>query len=203
VARDARVRDFLEPARARAYLPFPISPFASVVLRAHAGGDNIIARSREVVAALDPGLPIYDAGTVRAATEREMAEEALVARLVLLFAVLAALLAAVGLYGVVSTQAAERRRELGIRAALGARPRQLVAAMTTQAMWLAVSGLAAGLVSSLWLTRFVSSRLYGVDRLDLASFGAAAAGALAVALIAAAVPARRAGRVDPIIALRH
>ena len=203
VARDAKVRDFLEPARARAYLPFPISPFASVVLRAHAGSDDIIARSREAVSALDPSLPIYDAGTVRAATEREMAEEALVARLVLLFAGLAALLAAVGLYGVVSMQATERRREFGIRVALGARPGQLVAAMTGQAIRIALAGLAAGLLSSIWLTGFLASRLYGVERLDMPSYGAAAAAALALAVVAAAAPARRAGRVDPIIALRH
>ena len=203
VARDAKVRDFLEPARPRAYLPFPISPFTSVVLRVHAGSDSVIAQSREVVAALDSGLPIYDAGTVRAATEREMAEEAVVARLVLLFAALAALLAAVGLYGVVSMQATERRREFGIRVALGARPGQLVAAMTAQAIRLAVAGLVVGLLASAWLTQFLASRLYGVERLDMLSYGAAAAAALAVALMAAAVPARRAGRVDPIIALRH
>lgn len=203
VAGDAKVRNFLDPARPRVYLPFPISPFASGVLRANGSPDDVVARAREVVAAIDPELPIYDASTVRSATEREMAEEALVARLVLLFALLAALLAAIGLYGVVAMQVTERRRELAICAALGAGRTQLVAAITTHAVRLAAAGLAVGLVSSVWLTRFVNSRLYGIERLDVVSFGVAAMSAIAIALVAAAIPAQRAGRVDPAAALRN
>lgn len=203
VVADAKVRNLLEPARPMAYFPFPGSPFASVVLRVSSDSAGIVARARDVVSALDPGLPIYDAGTLRAATEREMAEETLVARLVLLFAALAALLAAVGLYGVASLQATERRREFGIRMALGARPGQLVASMAGQAIRVALTGLAAGLLSSIWLTGFLANRLYGVERFDMPSYGVAAAAALALSVVAAAAPARGAGRVDPSIALRH
>lgn len=203
VARDARIRDFVEPAPSRLYVPFTISPFASAVLRAEGDSAGVIAAARQAVTSLDAGLPIYDAGTLRDATEREMAEESLIARLVLVFAGMAVLLAAVGLYGVVATDVVQRRREFGIRVALGATSRALVRSVTVQALHLGLAGTLAGLLLSLWLTGFVSARLYGVDRVDVVSLGAAALVALTVAVVAAANPARRASHIDPAVALRH
>jgi len=118
------------------------------------------------------------------------------------FALLALVLASVGLYGVLSYSVSQRRRELGVRAALGASPRDLVAIVVREGMTVAVAGLAAGLAGAALVTRFMREALFGVQPLDAASFMAAPLLLLAVAAIACVLPASRAASTDPARALR-
>ena len=123
--------------------------------------------------------------------------------LLALFSGLALALAAVGIYGVVSCAVTSRTREMGIRMALGAERRDVLAMVLRQAALLAAAGLAAGLAASLALTRFLSSLLFEVHTTDLATLAAIAALLIAVALGASYLPARRAASVNPTVALRY
>jgi putative ABC transport system permease protein len=116
--------------------------------------------------------------------------------------VTALLLAAVGVYGLISYSVAQRTREIGIRVALGARPRQVVSPIVREGMTLASIGVALGLVGSIAATRLISSFLFGVAPTDPLTFSAVAVLLLAVALLASYIPSRRALRVDPLTALR-
>ena len=118
------------------------------------------------------------------------------------FAASAVLLAALGLYGVLSHAVSQRRREIGIRMALGARAQDVLAQVLRNAMAMILIGLAAGLLGALALTRVVTSLLFQVSALDPAAFLVAGLGMTAVGLLAALVPASRAARVDPVTALR-
>jgi putative ABC transport system permease protein len=122
--------------------------------------------------------------------------------LMLVFAAVALLLAAVGIYGVMAYTVAQRTQEIGIRVALGATPGSVLSMVVRQGMQLVGLGLAVGLAASLLLTRLVSSMLYGISATDVPTFAAIAAVLAAVALIAIIIPARRATRVDPMLALR-
>jgi putative ABC transport system permease protein len=122
--------------------------------------------------------------------------------LVGIFAVLALLLAAIGLYGVTSYSVDQRTRELGIRVALGAQRREVLRLVLSQGARLAVAGLVAGTVAALALTRFMATLLFGVGARDPLTFAAVGLLLLAVSLVASFVPAHRATRVDPVIALR-
>jgi putative ABC transport system permease protein len=122
--------------------------------------------------------------------------------LLAVFAAAAALLAAVGIYGVMSYAVSRRSREIGVRMALGARPGEVLRLIVGQGMGVAAAGAAAGLAAALVLTRLMRSLLYGVPPTDLATYAAVAAGLLVIALVASYVPARRAARIDPATALR-
>jgi ABC-type antimicrobial peptide transport system permease subunit len=118
------------------------------------------------------------------------------------FAVAALLVTGVGLYGVLSYTVAQRTRELGVRAALGARRSDLIVLVLRQGMTVVIAGSAAGLVASLWTTRFMATLLYGVTPRDWLTYATVPAVLLAVAAVACYVPARRAARLDPLRALR-
>jgi putative ABC transport system permease protein len=119
------------------------------------------------------------------------------------FAALALLVAGVGLFGVLSYVVAQRTRELGIRAALGARPQDLIRLVLRQGMGTTIAGLAVGLVAAALLMRFLTTRLYGVSAADVPTYVGVPALLLAVAAAACIVPARRAARLDPLRALRQ
>jgi ABC-type antimicrobial peptide transport system permease subunit len=119
------------------------------------------------------------------------------------FAALAAILAAAGIYGVISYAVSQRVQEVGIRMALGAQRRQVAAMVVAQGLKPVLAGVAAGAAGSFALTRFLSSQLYGVSPADPATLAASCLGLVLVALLACYVPARRASKVDPITALRH
>jgi putative ABC transport system permease protein len=118
------------------------------------------------------------------------------------FAAAALIVTGVGLFGVLSYTVAQRTRELGLRAALGARRRDLVALVLRQGLTIVLGGVAVGLLGSLWLTRFVTTLLYGVDGRDGLTYAATAAIVISVAVLACVAPARRAARLDPLRALR-
>jgi len=119
------------------------------------------------------------------------------------FAVLSLLLAALGLYGLLMRIVVRRTREIGIRMALGADRRSVLRAVLREALVLTALGLLAGIAASAYLTRFLAGMLYGVGRMDAWTLAETAAVLVAVALVATFLPARRATRVDPIVALRH
>ena len=119
------------------------------------------------------------------------------------FGILALVLAGIGIYGVLSYTTRQRTHEIGIRMALGAEPRDVMKLVLRQGVMLALLGLGIGLAASLVLTRALSSQLFGVTATDPLTFAAVATVLLAVALLACYIPARRAMRVDPMVALRH
>jgi putative ABC transport system permease protein len=120
-----------------------------------------------------------------------------------LFGVVALILAAVGIYGVMDQAVRQRTRELGVRVALGARPADLLSMVLAQSMRVAVAGLAIGLLAALGLSRLVASLLYGIGATDPETFVATPALLATVAMLASYVPARWAMKVDPMVALRH
>lgn len=183
-------------------LPNSWSSQSSLILTATAGRDHITTEVRRALAGIDPNVPVYRASTIGSAIREQMAEERLLARLLGILSVLAAGLATAGLYGVVAWTVAERTRELGIRIAMGADPRELVGWVARQALWLALLGIAVGLGASIVVSGALERLLFGVDRFDLATWATAASLVLVVSVMAAAHPAVRAAAVDPVDALR-
>jgi putative ABC transport system permease protein len=176
-------------------------PQMSLILRAPDAPSLISAARREVLA-LDRNLPVYDVRTMDQALSNSVARTRLSMWLMGAFALMGLLLAASGIYGVVSYTVTQRRHEIGVRRALGAQTRDVLRLIVGQGMRLALIGVALGLVASFGLTRLMSNLLV-VDATDPLTFGAIALLLLLVSLVAAFIPARRATKVDPLVALRH
>jgi putative ABC transport system permease protein len=155
------------------------------------------------LASLDPGLAFAEVHTLAEEVDDSAAPERLTAALATIFALFAALLAAIGLYGLLACAVAERQREIGIRMALGARPRAIASLVGGQALLLVAAGVALGLAGALLAAPLANSLLYGVGPADPASMIAAAVFVTLVAALAALIPATRAARVDPADALRQ
>jgi ABC-type antimicrobial peptide transport system permease subunit len=156
----------------------------------------------EAVRAVEPGLPVYAAGTVRDLVEARLIEQRVVGRLAGALGAVGLLLAALGLYGLLSFTVHERRREIGVRAALGAPAWQLRSRVVGRGVALTVGGLVAGLLLAAWVTRYVESRLFGVEALDPPTYAFGALVLLLVAVAASGLPAIRATRISPVEVLR-
>ncbi|MBV9924261.1 MAG: ABC transporter permease [Acidobacteria bacterium] len=176
----------------------------SLTVRARgAGAESLVGAVREEVRALDRELPIYDVKTLGKVVADSTAYRRVSMFLMAGFAVAALLLAGVGLYGVVSYAVTERTREIGVRVALGAQRRDVVRLVVRHGMLLTLLGLAVGLACALALTRLMTGLLYEVSAADPGVYILVALLLAAVALLACLVPARRATKVDPMVALRY
>jgi len=157
---------------------------------------------REAMRAVDPEEYVAEPRPLSALVDSSVARHEFATTLLGLFAVAALLLATTGIYGVMSYLVSRRTHEIGIRMALGARSSDIVRYVVRQGFVLAAAGAAAGLVGAFALSRYVESLLFGVSATDAATFAAGPVALLAVALVASLVPARRAAKVDPTVALR-
>ena len=153
--------------------------------------------------ALDPLLPVYNVRTLPEIVDEAVSPKRLTMFLLAFFALGALVLAAVGLYAVMSYAVAQRRHEIGIRLALGAQGKDILTLVLTQGLVLTLVGLALGLAGALAVTRVMASILYGVSATDPLVFGGVALLLAAAALLACFIPARRATKVDPMVALRY
>jgi predicted permease len=158
---------------------------------------------RAVVRNIDPDLPMIDIRTQEEQINANMQIERMFAALTSGFGVLALALACVGIYGIMAYSVANRRNEIGIRLALGAKPGQVRGMILRESSALAIAGIAVGAAAALGMTRLVKSMLYGIQPYDLATLTAGVLLLLAVALAASWIPARRAASVQPMEALRH
>lgn len=175
----------------------------TLVLRTPLDPLSLVSAVRKQVTDLDKNLPLYGVQTMDDVLSEEVATQRFNAGALAGFAGLAALLAAVGIYGVMAYAVGQRTHEIGVRMALGAGPQNVLRMVLQQGLLLALIGVALGVAASFALTRLMSSMLFGVKPSDPATFAGVAIVLLTVALAACWIPARRATRVDPVIALRY
>jgi putative ABC transport system permease protein len=196
---------FLPYLQTRRYLEKADSPFSYMTLVARTDGDAaaLAPPIRAVVASMDRRVPVSQVQTMEDVVAQSTAAPRFYLLLLGAFAAVAVLLAAVGIYGVMSYSVSRRTNEIGIRMALGAQPAEVRRLVVGQGMVLALAGAALGMVGALGLTRLMSGLLYGVRASDPATFLAACGFLVAVALAASYFPARRASRINPLAALRH
>jgi predicted permease len=179
------------------------SPAVALLVRAGRDPEPLIATVRDQVQQLDRNMPIRGAGTVQQTIAAGLWAPRMGAALLSIFGGLALTLAMIGVYGVMSYSVAQRTQEIGIRMALGAQTGDVLWLVLRQGMGLALSGAALGLTIALLLGRVVSGLLFGISGSDPLTLAAVTGALTAVALLACYVPARRAARVDPLVALRY
>jgi putative ABC transport system permease protein len=166
-------------------------------------GPSPVEDTRLAVLSADPGVSIFRVKTLRAQAEDSLVRERLLATVSGSFGGLALLLAMLGLYGLMSYAVAQRTAEMGIRMALGARRERIVWMTLRETLWLAGAGIALGVPMALWLSRYAKALLFGVAAVDPVTLAGAVGALAATAALAGYLPARRASRVDPMVALRY
>jgi Acidobacterial duplicated orphan permease len=204
VARDSRVRSLNEGATPFFYLPYLQRYEPNMILEVRTAGDPaaVVPIVRREIAALDRDLPVQ-VQTMEEALGLSLLPQRVGATLLGVFSVLGLVLASIGLYGVVAYAVTQRTRELGIRLALGAETRDIYRVVIRQGMSLMIVGVTIGIAVALLLTRLVRGLLFGVSPADPLTLGVVVAILTVVALLASYVPARRATRVDPLVALHE
>ncbi|MEO5821819.1 MAG: FtsX-like permease family protein, partial [Vicinamibacteraceae bacterium] len=203
-ARQGRLREAIEH---RFYTPItqPAAPIGSAVLIVRPRGDGaaVLGEVRRVIQQAEPRMAIVRATTVDESIARRIGQDRMMAQLAIAFGIVASLLAAIGLYGVLSYGVARRTQEIGVRKALGAGHGRLMAMILRETGWLLLAGLVVGGALAAAAVQLIASRLYGLSPADPATFAAAIAALAVVAVVAAWLPAYRASRVDPLVALRQ
>jgi putative ABC transport system permease protein len=199
--RQFRLADQATPHMYGAWAQRPLDEL-TVVMRSSAPPATVLANARDVVRSLDAQLPLYDVKPLDELVRTSVAQRRFYAALLATFAALALTLAAIGIYGVIAYSVQQRRRELGIRMALGASAERVVAMVIRQGLSLAVVGAMIGLIGASLLTRVLSGQLFGVSATDPVTFAGASATLIVIALVACVVPSRRAVGVDPASAIR-
>jgi putative ABC transport system permease protein len=186
------------------YVPFVQNPLGGigVALRAQGDASSLSSAVRSEFHAIDPSLPV-EIQPMSTVINQSVTEPRFRTTLLGLFGAVALLLAAIGIYGVISYNTGLRTREIGIRMALGAQRREILRLIVTQVFLLAATGVALGLAASLGLTQYLKSLLFQVSAMDAMTYAVVATLMVAVALAACYMPARRAMRVDPMVALRY
>jgi putative ABC transport system permease protein len=182
---------------------YPSMQIMHVVLRSANDAASVTGSVREAINKLDPDLPMAKVTTLTNLVDDSLAQPRFSMLLLSAFGAIALLLACLGMYGVISYSVAQRTQEIGIRLAVGARPRQVLAMILGQGARLAGLGVAIGLLAALAVTRIMASFLYGVRATDPITFAGVTLLLIVVALLACYLPARRATRVDPLIAIRY
>jgi putative ABC transport system permease protein len=177
-------------------------PFTTVAVRSGLPQASVVALLKAELAAVDPDLAFGDINPLETEVRGSLAEARFRTLLIGLFAALAVALAAIGLYGLISYTVAQRTREIGIRVALGAAPRQVLLPSVTDGVVLALAGIACGLVAAVAAGRALSAFVFGVGTSDPLTLAGVSALLLLVAAAASYLPSRRALKVDPIVALR-
>ena len=204
VAADAKYEKLSEPPLPFLFLPLLQNYQSDVVLhlRTVDRPASALPAVRSLVRGLDPNLPLFEVQTMDEHLAEELISQRIGSRLLGSLGVLALLLSGVGLYALGAFSVAERRREIGVRMALGATPRQLAATFVIGGLRLAGAGMAAGLATALAIGRLLASQLVGIRPADPLAFSAVSAVVLAISIGATYIPVRRATRVDPAAALR-
>jgi predicted permease len=192
-------------SRVALYAPHSQNPASTMNVAARTTTDplSLVAAITKEARSLDPNVPIYDVKTMEQRLSESLARRRFAMFALGLFAVVAMLLAIIGIYGVMSYSVAQRTREIGIRVALGAQTLDVLKMVVGQGMLLAIIGVCIGLLGALGVTRVMASLLFGVSAIDLTTFAGITLLLLAVALLACLIPARKATRVDPMVALRY
>jgi putative ABC transport system permease protein len=205
VAGNIKHGSLLEETVPEVYVPFMQEPWHTMSIVARAEGDplQLAGAVQREIQAIDRDQPIYNARTLERVVSESLAPQRVTMGMLGIFALIALVLASVGIYAVMSYAVAQRTHEIGIRMALGAQPGDILRMVVHQGMLLALTGIALGLVASYWLMQAMARILYGVSATDPLTFAGISALLLLVAFTANYIPARRATKVDPMIALRY
>jgi putative ABC transport system permease protein len=214
VVNDVKQESWIEAPWNEVYLPFQQSgefyanaagrySSMTIVVRTTVEPGSLVLTAQETVRALDRSVPVSNVVTMEQVIADALWQPRFNLRLIGLFAGLALLLAAVGLYGVTSYSVAQRTHEVGLRMALGAQRSDVIKLVLMQGMKLTLIGVSGGLLATAALTRLMTALLFGVSATDPKTFGTIALVLIGVALLACLVPAHRATRVDPMVALRY
>ena len=192
-----------EGVRRQVFVPNTGNQGVAFYVRAGLGSASAYAAARSEVNKLDPSMPVYELKTLGSQLDETLLTERLIALLSAGFGLLATLLAAIGLYGVMAFVVARRTKEVGVRMALGAQPASVIWLVMKEVLLLLAIGLAIGVPAAIGLGRFVAAQLYGIKPSDPWIAGASMVMLILVASMAGFIPARRASRIDPILALRY
>jgi predicted lysophospholipase L1 biosynthesis ABC-type transport system permease subunit len=205
IARNANYTSWAEPPQACVYVPLTQKYSDAMVLfvRSKGAPQQILTSVQREARAAGPGVMVSDMRTGRAIIEGGLFQARMGVALLSVFGLLALGLASIGLYGIMAYSVNQRKREIGLRMALGAAEATVLGLILKQGMSLVLTGVLIGLVSALVVGQLLKRMLYGVAGSDPVSVAAAAAVLLAVALLACYLPARWASRVDPMVALRE
>jgi predicted permease len=204
VVKDAKYESLREYALPIYYVPYLYGDLRETTFQIRTASDptSIIAAVRGAVQGIEPNLSLFDIKTLAAQVDESLAQERLIGTVSSFFGLLSLLLAAIGLYGIMAYAVSRRTREIGIRMALGAQRNAVLRMILGQGMKLVLIGAVIGLIASFAATRLVASYLFGITPTDPVTFVGVPILLLIVALLACFVPARRATRVDPLLALR-
>ena len=205
VLRDAKYASVREPPPPTMYVPQSQNRPGQGIFQVRTAGDPsaMVTTIRETVRQVDPDVPLMDVATQVEQLEKRLAQERVIAQAYAMFGALAMLIASIGIFGLMSYNVSRRTNEIGVRMALGAQTRDVLRLVLVESMILVVVGVAIGLVTSLAAGRLVASMLFGLAPTDAATIAVAMAVMLGVAAVAGYLPARRAARVDPLVALRY
>jgi putative ABC transport system permease protein len=205
VVGDTKHLDLITETEAMAYWPQPelVYPYMTLVIRTQADPTSIAPAARNVIRNIDPEQPVGEVSTMEGLLAKSIARSRFNATLLAVFSLVALVMAAVGIYGVMSYSVQQRTHEIGLRMALGAQQSDVLRLIVKQGIILGSIGVGAGLIASFGLTRLIVSLLFEVPATDPRTFAAVASGLFVITLIACYIPARRATKVDPLVALRY